>query len=103
MKDEEMAEEFVDSKKSFWRQGRTCIDSVKQAFLAGLKAGKPQWHDLRKDPNDLPKEPNEKMRVNETWVYVKFFDNTYGLVDKCALNNYSGAIAWCELPTFDKE
>ena len=75
----------------------------KDGFLAGLKAGRPQWHDLRKNPNDLPKKPTEKMRVNETWVYVKFFDNTYGLVDKGALNNYSGAIAWCELPTFDKE
>ena len=64
---------------------------------------KNEWHDLRKDPNDLPDEPNEKMSVNETWVYVKFFDNTYGLVDKGALNNYSGAIAWCELPTFEKE
>jgi hypothetical protein len=31
------AEEFVDSKKSFWRQGRTCIDSVKQAYLAGAE------------------------------------------------------------------
>ena len=31
------AEEFTDSKKSFWRQGRTCIDSVKQAYLAGAE------------------------------------------------------------------
>jgi hypothetical protein len=40
MTDEEMAESFVGSKKSFWRQGRTCIESVKQAFLVGLKAGR---------------------------------------------------------------
>ena len=25
-------------------------------FLAGLKAGRPQWHDLRENPNDLPKD-----------------------------------------------
>jgi hypothetical protein len=72
-------------------------------FLAGLKVGRPVWHDLQENKNDLPKEPTEKMSVNETWVYVKFFDNTYGLVDKGALNNYSGVIGWCELPTFDKE
>ena len=118
MKDEEMAEE----RKADYGIDLCCIcrecevgiinpcqhkkDAMygyKDGFLAGLKQGKPEWHDLRKDKNDLPKEPTEKMRVNETWVYVKFFDNTYGLVDKGALKNYSGAIAWCELPTFDKE
>ena len=112
MKDEEMAEQFADNisgleltcsllsakdKNHAYRLGRY------EGFLAGLKAGRPQWHDLRKDPNDLPNEPNEKMSVNETWVYVKFFDNTYGLVDKGAIKNYKGAIAWCEIPTFDKE
>lgn len=108
MKDEEMAKEYLKEKleerkdKFVFELPEVYITDVKQAFLAGLKA-KTQWHDLRKNPNDLPDEPNEKMRVNETWVYVKFFDNTYGLVDKGALKNYSGAIAWCELPTFDKE
>ena len=34
---EKEAEEFTDSKKSFWRQGRTCIDSVKQAYLASAE------------------------------------------------------------------
>ena len=107
MKDEELAKEYEEKAEyievdDYGKKVYGLMD-IQQAFLAGLKAGRPQWHDLREDPNDLPKEPNEKMRVNETWVYVKFFDNTYGLVDKGALNNYSGAIAWCELPTFDKE
>lgn len=31
------------------------------AFLAGLKAARPQLHDLRKDPNDLPKDNDEKL------------------------------------------
>lgn len=34
---EKEAEEFTDSKKSFWRQGRTCINSVKQAYIAGAE------------------------------------------------------------------
>ena len=53
MTDEEMAEEY---KRQFY--GVTSLFSfsdIEQAFLAGLKAGRPQWHDLRKDPNDLPK------------------------------------------------
>ena len=32
------------------------LAETKRHFLAGLKAGRPKWHDLRKDPNDLPKE-----------------------------------------------
>ena len=104
MTDEEMAEEYAEEHKEVdWEGFDINKEELKQGFLAGLKAGRPQWHDLRKDPNDLPKETNDKMRVNETWAYVKFFDNTYGIVDKKALKNYSGAIAWCELPTFDKE
>lgn len=112
MTDEELAEEYANIHTHYEvgkREDGTeyakkvCDITIQQAFLAGLKAGRPQWHDLEKDPEDLPNEPNEKMRVNETWVYVKFYDNTYGIVDKSALKNYKGAIAWCELPTFDKE
>ena len=36
---EKEAEEFADCKKSFWRQGRTCIDSVRQAFQRGAEFG----------------------------------------------------------------
>jgi hypothetical protein len=66
MTDEEMAESFVSSKKSFWRQGITCIEGVKQAFLAGLKAGKDmnvliKWHILAENPT-LPKE-GQRVRV----------------------------------------
>ena len=55
---EKEAEEFADCKKSFWRQGRTCIDSVIQAFQKGAefaynKAN--EWHyPLRLDENDNP-------------------------------------------------
>ena len=31
---EQEAEEFVCSKKSFWKQGRTCVESVRQAYIA---------------------------------------------------------------------
>lgn len=61
-------------------------------YIAGAKENGIQWHDLRKDPNDLPKEPNEQMKVNETWVYVKFFDNTYGIVDKGKLKTSKGLL-----------
>lgn len=52
---EKEAEEFVDSKKSFWRQGRTCIDSVRQAYQQGAEFGynkANEWHFVK--DGDLP-------------------------------------------------
>ena len=41
---------------------------------AGLKAGRPQWHDLRKNPNDLPESSifHEVLNQNGTKMY---YDN----------------------------
>ena len=78
-----------------------CTDQMQQAFLAGLKAGRPQWHDLRKDQNDLPKEENRTMLCyccngyhGNIGIYV------YRLYTK---KEFHKVVAWCEIPTFDKE
>lgn len=108
MKDEEMAEEYADNisgleltcsllsakdKNHAYRLGRY------DGFLAGLKAGRPQWHDLRKDKNDLPKD--------ERWVgnqngYPCYFDKTKKQWFTAEIK-YTYVYAWCEIPTFDKE
>ena len=113
MKDEEMAEQFADNisgleltcsllsakdKSHAYRLGRY------DGFLAGLKAGRPQWHDLEKDPADLPKDKHNVWckcldEYGEGW-YDKDTD-TWTLI-------YRGyhvhcIEAWCEIPTFDKE
>ena len=104
MTDEEKAVEYAENLKA-----RDFIAKTKEivayfAFLAGLKAGRPQWHDLRKDPNDLPKDKHNVWckcldECGEGW-YDKDTD-TWTLI-------YRGyhvhcIEAWCELPTFDKE
>jgi hypothetical protein len=103
MKDEEIAEEYAKNLKA-----RDFIAKPKEivayfAFLAGLKAGKPCWHDLRKDKNDLPKNKRN------VWCYYGdgygkgFYDKDDGswLIEG---HLYCSIIdAWCELPTFDKE
>ena len=129
MKDEEMAEEYIcirkcqdDGKKSFV-YCRTCTRL--EDFLAGLKAGRPQWHDLRKDPNDLPKEYDiiqkafgiyEEKKAphivldqkgskvycirtignHEKAWYWAYEDKDLGMVEYEVTH-------WCEIPTFDKE
>lgn len=91
-----MEVEFIDNKDAF--------NIGYKAFLAGLKAGKPKWHDLRKDPNDLPE--------NKRNVWCDYGDGYgkgyYNKDDGCWWiegHLYCTIIdAWCELPQFtDKE
>lgn len=81
---------------------------VYESYLAGLKAGRPQWHDLRKDPNDLPRDNDEKLCFYGKGKVVARYDSEYGCWET-EFNNLvttfssSILIAWCESPTFDKE
>ena len=60
--------------------------------------GKPKWHDLRKDPNDLPKEDCETVTLHENgnkniikWKHGEWINAIVVPV-----------IAWCELPKFEE-
>lgn len=74
-----------------------------EAYLAELKAGYTQWHDLRKDPKDLPKYNSTVLDENGDkivyigdgkWeVYSEYYER-YTEVDQ--------PIAWCEVPTFEE-
>ena len=102
MKDEEMAEEYA--WKSLGYNDEIRLEDLADGFLAGLKAGRPQWHDLEKEPTDLPKDNHNVWckaldHYGEGW-YDKD-TNTWTLI-------YRGyhlhcIEAWCEIPTFDKE
>lgn len=55
MTDEGLAVDWIRSQG--WSEETLPSDEfgqMFQAYLAGLKAGRPKWHDLRLDPNDLP-------------------------------------------------
>ena len=76
--------------------GNENYEYIEQAFLAGLKAGRPQWHDLRKDKNDLPN--GHKVVLNQAGMATQYDPNRGFL-------GFGGAgiIAWCKIPTFNKE
>ena len=118
MTDEEMAEEYKESKRhkcfradvgKIQIEYEAYLNNLKDGFLAGLKAGRPQWHDLWENSNDLP----EKMGLGSKEVYVAYengvtdfacyrFDKKYwerSENEELAVN----VISWCEIPTFDKE
>jgi hypothetical protein len=109
MKDEEMAEQFADNingldltcsllsakdKSHAYRLGRY------DGFLAGLKAGRPQWHYLVENPNDLPEDGRIVSDQEGNNVrYVERLNKWFYRHRTCKAN----VIAWCEIPTFDKE
>lgn len=96
MTDEEMAKEYAKP----WKTSLAYV-SVKEAFLAGLEAGRPKWHDLRKDPNDLPKV-NQKvlLQIKDEGRPIIDFYTRYGVWN---FTNEYEAIAWCEIPKYTEE
>ena len=106
MTDEEMAEAYSTENWEYYEEGQNDSKALKQSYLAGLKAGRPQWHDLRKDPNDLPKNnamvltrlKNKRLKIstfmeNKFTIWNKDYDTYTKLYD---------VIAWREIPTFEE-
>lgn len=105
MKDEEMAEEYADGiatpdlNDSF----RVYIfEASKDGFLAGLKAGRPQWHKIA--DGDLPTTVGRRFLVSNRYCTMIGYWNgkTFVSADEDT-TEIASPIAWCEIPTFDKE
>lgn len=119
MTDREKAEEYVMNHECITRdcnQYPNC-DSCNnqhmlQAYLDGIAEGrKEKWHDLRKNPDDLPKYKNSSVNricwINEygnKCYHNAFYDDKgfYWVSEKTCTKCYPviKIIAWCELPEF---
>lgn len=117
MTDDELAEEYIDehspSFKEYPKAGR---GALKQAFLAGLEAGRPVWH--RVADGDLPKEPeflkNDPDNHRYEWFIVASvgkptralysFAKKKWFIDyeEMMVGSYFEPIAWCEFPKFEE-
>ena len=79
---------------------------LEQGYLAGAKENSTQWHDLRKDPTDLPKRDIRfsthisipVLTQTSGFAFYQFDDKKWYFQGK-----EIDVIAWCEIPTFDKE
>ena len=126
MKDEEMAEEYIEKNCKIWEEGELTVDEiVRLAFLAGLKAGRPQWHKVA--DGDLPKGEDGfgKNGIHRN-IYLKdrygnLYTGNYFPKDETHTEDsfavevlewgFQGSqfckkeqiSEWCEIPTFDKE
>ena len=105
MTDEKLAEEYARENKRIIQCSCHNYDSEKdleEAYLAGLKAARQEmWHDLRKNPNDLPEENQEVLvlftlpdKSKNDVITAQFENNDFNFVD------LQDVIAWCEIPTF---
>ena len=87
----------AENKTDAYRLGRY------DGFLAGLKAGRPQWHNI----NDT--EPSKEQLGKQLLIRMESVigDTDYDyLVYKYtgeSITDVPDVIAWCEIPTFDKE
>ena len=113
MTDEELAEEratkFADinfnEPDNYGSEKEIGHFSYVAGFLAGLKAGRPKWHDLRKNSEDLP--PARKVVFISGYLGdmkdLHGFDEWDG--EKWLNMDMPGLVreAWCEIPTFGED
>lgn len=93
----------VKSTESKKRLLELFLEYAKVLFLDGLAEGKPKWHDLRKNPDDLPQrsglycvqcgEVREFDKEEKSWFTVNF--------DPC-MNRTEETYLWCELPKWEE-
>ena len=120
MKDEEMAEKYAICrtypKFETNHIANFVLREVEGAFLAGLKAGRPQWHKVA--DGDLP-ETEDVYLIYTTRGYLLGHYEQGGAdgetdfkgVPYSDFTEYPSemtlsedkVLAWCEIPTFDKE
>ena len=87
---------FVDESEEVYVRASTLKQIIKNSHLKGLAEGrKEKWHDLRKNPNDLPKENGE--------YWCKWEDGSYSTGHYFQDNGFGDyVIAWCEIPKFEE-
>ena len=67
---------------------------LEEAYLAGLKADRLKWHDLRKNPKDLP---NGYRAVLNQAGKITNYDPNRGFLGLDGI----GVITWCEIPKYE--
>lgn len=61
----------------FCKEKCECWDFAKKGFIAGHVANEPRWHDLRKDPKDLPYMETELLcQKSSGRCFVGFYKHT---------------------------
>ena len=75
------------------------VAGYEEGYIAGATENGIQWHDLRKNPNDLPKDDRDYLVfTEECGVEIRnYFTDTKGF--SCRPSRM--VLAWCEIPKFE--
>lgn len=80
-------------------------EDIEKAFLAGLKVGRQEkWHDLRKNPDDLPESSifHEVLNQNGTKMYYDDIFKKWNVYCGGGIVQTQTPIAWFEIPKFEE-
>ncbi len=100
---EEQNKKALNKARTF-SDNKDKIDGFYNGYIIGATENGIQWHDLRKDPNDLPKDRHNVYVVylngyNQIEKVIASFRHKYwvfnGLKTECKV------VAWCELPKWE--
>ena len=105
---EEMAEEWIKEHSGLigsYKFVNYDYDSLKQAFLAGLKAGKPKWRKVADGNYPLCEKGYYTVNVMTNYGDIAYYDFNEGCwVAEPSNVEIDPPIAWCEIPEYtDKE
>ena len=116
MTDEEIADKWLDEK---YLENMGVRRPCKEAFLAGLRAGRPEWHKVA--DGDLPKGENIHRDIYLKDRYGNLYTGNYFPKDKCHTDDcfaveildwgFQGSqfckkgqiLEWCEIPKYTEE
>lgn len=91
-------EEMFCGKRCSASPCRYLCEYVK-CYLAGLKAGRPKWHDLRKANDDLPLNTDPVLCLGSTgFIVCKYISGSW--VDNQTIKlvpKYIDIYKWCEI------
>ena len=101
MTDEEKAEEYADW---FWGASPSTQRAIKQAYLAGVKAGRPKWHKVA-DGDYPPCKKSNYYSVNALTdrgeiAYYNYDEECW--VAEPASVGIDPPVAWCEIPKYEE-
>lgn len=103
MTDEEMAEEYL--KKHSYTGGRIgyfASGYCKKSYLAGLKAGRPQWHKIADGDYPPYEEGNYTISVLTDKGNIAYYSYNYDCwIEEPSSGEIDPPIAWCEIPRFE--
>lgn len=77
---------------------RSFETDIERAYIAGAKENGVVWHDLHKDPHDLPFHSH--FCLNERGDHVHWNKDYQKWQNKQGM--FTDVIAWCEVPKFEE-